>query len=139
MVSPCVNGKNKPTLVHRLVAVAFLGPIPDGQEVNHLDGNKANNRASNLEYVTRKGNMAHAQRIGIWDNRGELNGQATVTQDQILLAYRMVESGITRKDAAAAVGIPRDLLNKVTAGTKWKHLNLAPIKRRKGRLRDAAR
>jgi len=40
-------------LVNRLVAHAFLGPPPsdDRFEVNHVDGNKSNNRANNLEYV----------------------------------------------------------------------------------------
>ena len=42
---------------HRLVARAFLGPCPDGQEVCHYDGNPSNNRLENLRYDTRKGNM----------------------------------------------------------------------------------
>jgi len=43
--------------VHRLVAAAFIGECPEGQEVRHKDGNPANPRLSNLHYGTHAENM----------------------------------------------------------------------------------
>jgi hypothetical protein len=61
----CVNGTVTQHLAHRLVARAFLGPAPEGTEINHINGQKKDNRVENLEYVTRKQNIAHAISIGI--------------------------------------------------------------------------
>lgn len=46
--------------VHRLVAEAFIEKKPGYTEVNHKDGNRANNNIDNLEWVTSSGNTEHA-------------------------------------------------------------------------------
>jgi hypothetical protein len=52
-------------LVHRAVALAFI-PNPDNKpEVNHIDANKKNNCASNLEWATSEENKAHAMSFGL--------------------------------------------------------------------------
>lgn len=62
-VSLSKNGKRISKKVHRLVARAFI-LNPHGYRVtNHLDGNKKNNAASNLEWTTVAANNQHA-----WDN-----------------------------------------------------------------------
>jgi hypothetical protein len=49
--------------VHRLVADAFLGPRADGLTVNHIDGDKTNNDARNLEFISNQENCRHAFRV----------------------------------------------------------------------------
>lgn len=62
------NGISEKFRVHQLVANAFL-PKPDGcQYINHKDLNKANNRASNLEWCTQKHNMRDASNKGVFDD-----------------------------------------------------------------------
>jgi hypothetical protein len=58
------GGKHFP--VHRAVAITFLGPPSEPNlHVNHMDGCKTNNAASNLEWCTNAENMAHSRALGL--------------------------------------------------------------------------
>lgn len=59
------SGKRRTFRIHRLVADAFLPEDPTRTDINHIDGNKHNNKLSNLERVTRSENMIHAFRTGL--------------------------------------------------------------------------
>lgn len=56
------DGKKKRFYVHRLVVIAFIGDIPKGMVVNHLNEDKLDNRLSNLEVVTQKENINYGTR-----------------------------------------------------------------------------
>lgn len=61
------DGKRYHKLIHRLVALAFLDNNLESTklEVNHIDGNKLNNKLSNLEVVTSSENKVHALSTGL--------------------------------------------------------------------------
>lgn len=65
-VTVYVNKEKRAVNVHRLIAMAFHGEPDAKMDVNHIDGNKKNNRPENLEWCTRKENMAHAERTGLF-------------------------------------------------------------------------
>lgn len=59
------HGNRKQFKLHRLVATYFIPNIENKIEVNHIDGNKANNKAGNLEWATPSENTIHAHKIGL--------------------------------------------------------------------------
>lgn len=50
------DGRGTTKAVHQIVAAAFLGPTPEGQEIRHMDGNRQNNRFGNLMHGTSREN-----------------------------------------------------------------------------------
>jgi hypothetical protein len=53
------NGNRKNCYIHQLLAIVFLGHIPDGLKsiVDHIDGNKLNNKLDNLQIINHRQNI----------------------------------------------------------------------------------
>jgi hypothetical protein len=54
------DNKTSPKMIHRLVAEAFIDNPYSKPTVNHIDGNRANNNVSNLEWATYTENNVHS-------------------------------------------------------------------------------
>lgn len=59
------DGVAKDFKVHRLVATTFIGDIPEGFVINHINGIKDDNRVENLEICTQQHNIKEAYRLGL--------------------------------------------------------------------------
>lgn len=74
-----VNGKCY--LIHRLIARAFCDGFAPNKEVNHIDGNKLNNAASNLEWVDHNENLRHAYLKGLREN--DVSNKVVIATDMV--------------------------------------------------------
>jgi hypothetical protein len=112
---------------HTLVADAFLGQRPDGAQVNHIDGEKTNNTAANLEYCSPVENMQHARRLGLLSCRqGEKNTRAKLTTADVLRARELVAGGAKQSVVAALLGVDQSAISRCVSGKRWSHLEARP-------------
>lgn len=87
------NGNRRLIKVHRLILTAFVGDFPDKQ-VNHKNGNRSDNRLSNLEWTTCSENAIHAFRIlQRTILRGEAHGSSKLTNKQADAIRELLDKG----------------------------------------------
>lgn len=114
------NDKKKRRLIHQLVAEAFLPARPSAVHFpNHIDANKANNVATNLEWLTRPENTAHARKLGLFPSlAGERNGRAKLTRAQVGV-IRSLKGAVGQRDIASRFGVARSLVQRIHQGKAW--------------------
>jgi len=111
--------------VHRLVTAAFLGNCPNGKQVNHIDGHKLNNAATNLEYVTPSENIIHAFRNGLSvAARGEANGRSVLTEDKVHSVRRCLGKE-SQASIARRLNVARKTISNIARGYTWAWLEEA--------------
>ncbi len=88
--------------IHTLVALYFIGKRPGPRhQINHLDGNKLNNKVENLEYVTPSQNVVHSISLGL-KNKSKMS---LFLKKKELISKLSLE-GMTKADISRVTGIP---------------------------------
>ncbi|MBU3205161.1 NUMOD4 motif-containing HNH endonuclease [Clostridium algidicarnis] len=119
------NGKVRHGKVHRLVAEAFLEKIEGKNEVNHKDGNKANNEVGNLEWCNASENTAHAVKNGLLKVIGSDNPGAKLTEKEvreIRNLYNDDKKNNSILKLAKKYGICFQQVYDIVTRKKWKHV-----------------
>ena len=123
----CLSNKvTRPT--HRLVAKVFCcRPIDLFNQVNHIDGNKTNNNADNLEWTDNTGNIRHAYSNGLIDVKkqsvnaiGEGNNSAKLTDKQVLEIRNKLD--LTNRELAEEYGVSVPTISAIRNNRTGKHL-----------------
>lgn len=116
------DGQHYWVLVHRIVAAEFLGQQPSViHEVRHLDGDKLNNKSSNLSWGTRADNEADKVLHGR-SNQGERHGMSSLTNSQVLAMRSMHKRGHTSKQIAEKFGISSRHVRSIVSRRAWRHV-----------------
>lgn len=116
------NRKASSFLVHRLVAIAFLGKrvVDPSLDVNHIDGNKLNNTVENLELCTRSENIKHSFRIGLKDQHGDNHHARKLNSSQVKeIRHKFAPRKYTRRMLANEYNISVASIKKILNNTNW--------------------
>ena len=120
-----VSLKNKKSLlVSRLVALAFIPNDEEKPLINHIDGNKLNNKIENLEWVTEEENRLHAKIHGLIAS-GERSGTAKLTNEKIRAIrqeYKSKTYGKGYRALARKYGVNRCTIRSIVLGISWRNV-----------------
>lgn len=125
LVSTKIGGRTGKSLcfrVHRLVAEAFLENLECKPFVNHKDGNKQNNKLSNLEWCTASENTIHAYENNLMNNEGGCDRHnAKLSEDDLKSVRELLKKGDkTHNQIAEMFGIARSTITNISNGKRYK-------------------
>lgn len=118
-VTLCGLGKKKMSQVHQLVALAFCGY---GREVNHMDGDKHNNSAANLEWVTRSENQRHAADIGRKPSGEQSHLCTKLNAEKVRQIRALLQRGVSQSQIGQQFNISQSHVGKIKRNLKWRQL-----------------
>ena len=117
------NKKIKNYPIHRLVAETFI-PNPENKPmVNHIDGDKTNNRVNNLEWVTPKENTQHAVKEGLMNPPvGERCASSKYKENEVLKVIQLLSEGKSNIDVSRLTGVDTRAVSSIRNKKRWSYL-----------------
>lgn len=119
------DGRKTSAYVHRAIA-ALLVPNPESKpHVNHIDGNKANNDPSNLEWVTHAENMRHAFATGLTplpvSGPGEESPAAKLDWEKVRQIRLLLDEGaLTHAEIGRRFGVKKGAIGCIARNETWR-------------------
>lgn len=126
-VTLCKNGIRKKHKVHKLVLISFIGPRPLGLQCRHLDGNKQNNKLTNLKWGTRSENEKDKIKHGTFNHRsplGSKHGMSKLTKKDVIKIKIMLNSCENQHVIADIFGVHHSNISCIKRGITWRHINV---------------
>lgn len=124
LVVACMRDKKRVKMfVHRLIARAFVPGYEPHLSVNHINGNKLDNRPENLEWLTLADNSRHEWETGLADLRGENHPSHKLSQKQVIHIRKALRLGVPANSLAIIAGVNPSTVHLIEKGKRWKHLD----------------
>lgn len=107
--------------LHRLVAQHFVPNPGNLPQVNHIDGDRYNNCASNLEWCTARSNVKHAYATGLKTNNGEVNPFRKLSNEQVARIWALRDTDLTARQIRDRLRLPVSVacVKSVRSGKNW--------------------
>lgn len=108
-------------MAHRLVGRLFVSGFRRGLVINHKDGNKDNNKAENLEWVTQRQNIAHSWNTGMQNPKAGVEHYAAKLNHAAVLDIRSnAKTAGANQVLARRYGVSPATIHNVISGKTWK-------------------
>ncbi len=122
-VSFNVNKKRFHRYAHRIVLESFLGPCPLGMEACHNNGDKLDNRLSNLRWDTKKNNQADRVAHGTKIEGSKVKNSSTNEPDVISIK-KLLRLGIKHRIIACQFNVSKAVIDGISSGKSWRHVKI---------------
>ena len=121
-VNLCREGGYDAKRIGRLVAEHFIVRGKGDNVINHKDGNKKNDKLSNLEWCTQAYNVEHAVKAGLYP-RGERRSKTChlrkLTKSDVKAILRLKRRGVKQRKIASTFSVKEAAISHILKGRTW--------------------
>lgn len=112
-VTLCFSGGKKTMKLHRLIALSFCKGFEEGLNVHHINGIRDDNRAENLQWVTKADNNRERYERGFYNAIGSKAHASKLKEEYINIIFSLYNSGVSQPVIAKAFNVTQATISNI--------------------------